>query len=148
MFVRLRAALLAHDCAALLGLLPATATASASGPASLPGAPQRPAAEVVSLLLEATASPVLNEHASYERLEVLGDSFLKLAVVSSLFLRHPDYHEASRALRCSCLRVVVRRCAFVCICSTRPPASHHVKSERAARSVPAPAYVCRASSAP
>lgn len=89
---RLRAALLAHECAAHLGLLPPSEAPPA--PPAGAAARQQPApAEVVAALLEATAAPALGEAESYERLEVLGDSFLKLALACSVFLQEPEFHE-------------------------------------------------------
>eukprot|EP00227_Mantoniella_beaufortii_P020943 CAMPEP_0197600392 /NCGR_PEP_ID=MMETSP1326-20131121/33165_1 /TAXON_ID=1155430 /ORGANISM="Genus nov. species nov., Strain RCC2288" /LENGTH=362 /DNA_ID=CAMNT_0043167491 /DNA_START=237 /DNA_END=1322 /DNA_ORIENTATION=+ len=48
---------------------------------------------LVSLLLEAITADSCMEDASYERLETLGDSFLKYASSASLFMLHPGWHE-------------------------------------------------------
>ncbi len=51
-----------------------------------------------SLLLEALTTPGVGAGYSYERLETLGDSFLKICVGLDLFMKHPDKSEGKRFL--------------------------------------------------
>lgn len=59
---------------------------------------------LVSLLLEAITADSCQEDASYERLETLGDSFIKYAYSASLFMQHPGWHEGQ--LTCARARLV------------------------------------------
>lgn len=46
-----------------------------------------------SLLMQALTTSSANDGINLERLETIGDSFLKLSVTNYLYHKHPDQHE-------------------------------------------------------
>ncbi|CAG8505437.1 6855_t:CDS:2, partial [Cetraspora pellucida] len=59
------------------------------------------------LLLEAITTPSANMEMNYERLETLGDSFLKFCVTNRLYVMFPDKHEGQ--LHCQRIRIICNR---------------------------------------
>ncbi|CAG8741190.1 35674_t:CDS:2 [Gigaspora margarita] len=59
------------------------------------------------LLLEAITTPSANMEMNYERLETLGDSFLKFCVTNRLYVMLPDKHEGQ--LHCQRIRIICNR---------------------------------------
>ena len=51
----------------------------------------------VLLMLEAITAGSCNEDVNYQRLEIMGDAFLKYAVSTYLYLAHPTWHEVSHS---------------------------------------------------
>ncbi|RGB34312.1 hypothetical protein C1646_653906 [Rhizophagus diaphanus] len=59
------------------------------------------------LLLAATTTPSANMEMDYERLETLGDSFLKFVVTIRLYVMFPDKHEGQ--LHCQRIRIICNK---------------------------------------
>ncbi|CAG8675935.1 16194_t:CDS:2, partial [Dentiscutata erythropus] len=59
------------------------------------------------LLLEAITTPSANMEMNYERLETLGDSFLKFCVTNRLYVMFPDKHEGQ--LHCQRIHIICNK---------------------------------------